>query len=111
MTMSISDTSNTLPKTKIWLSVWLSFMLVLVAALHTIELSTSNEARNELVLIEFTLLMIVILMSISNLISSLFYLLSNNTEDLLPSITSFFIAIMALTVAVFIDPETLLHAT
>ncbi len=112
MSMSITDTSTAYPKTKIWLSVWLSFMLVLVAILHTAELnSTEDPQGNELLLIEFTLLMIVILIGISNLISSLFYVLSNNTEDLLPSLTSFFIAVAALAIAVFIDPETLLYAT
>ncbi|NOQ37003.1 MAG: hypothetical protein GQ569_14120 [Methylococcaceae bacterium] len=110
MTTSITDTPLTnYPKTKIWLSVWLSFMLILVASLHTIELNSSEYVRrNELVLIEFTLLMIVLLIGISNLISSFFYLAVHNKEHLRPSLTSFFIAVMSLTIAIFIDPQTLL---
>lgn len=112
MTLSISDTSsNSLPKTKIWLSIWLSFMLVLVTILHAVENSSTYIHKNELVLIEFTLLIIVVLISISNLISSIFYLASNNKEHLRPSLTSFFIAIMSLTIAVIIDTETLLYST
>ena len=97
------------PKTKIWLSAWLSFMLILVAGLHTIESNTAYSPKNELVLIEFTLLMIVVLIGISNLVSSLYYLLSNNKEDLQPSLLSFFIAVSALTIAIILDAETLLQ--
>lgn len=111
MAISMSDTSKTSPKIKIWLSVWLSFMLVLVSMLHIIELNTEHYVhRNELILIEFTLLLIVIALVISNFIFSLYYLINHNKKYLQQSLTCFLIAMTSFLLSILIDPETILHS-
>jgi len=112
MAISFSDTSNTYPRTKTWLSVWLSFMLLLVSILHNVGLNTAHYShRNELVLIEFTLLSIIILFGFSHFISSLYYLINHNRKELQQSVICFIIILSTLVVAIFIDAETLLYAT
>ena len=110
--MSLNAASNTYPRTKIWLSVWLSFMLLLVSILHSVGLNTADYShRNELVLIEFTLLLVVILFGFSHLISSLYYLINSNRKELQQSIICFIIILSTLVIAIFIDAETLLYVT
>jgi cation transport ATPase len=112
MAMSLSETSNIYPRTKTWLSVWLSFMLLLVSILHNVELNTTHyPQKNELVLIEFTLLLIVILFGSSHFFSSLYYLINHNRRELQQSVTCFIIILSTLIIAIFIDAETLLYAT
>ncbi|MDQ7090654.1 MAG: hypothetical protein Q9M50_08415 [Methylococcales bacterium] len=108
MTMSISKASKAPLKTRVLLSVWLSFMLLLVSVLHTVELNSAHYGnRNELFLIEFTLFLIVILLGMSHLISSFFYIINNNRQNLHYSLTCLFIILVTLIIAFFLDPETL----
>ncbi len=112
MAMSLNDTSSTYPRTKVWLSVWLSFMLLLVSILHNFGVNTAHYShRNELILIEITLLLIVILFGLSHFISGLYYLINNNRKELQQSVICFIIILSTLVVAIFIDAETLLYVT
>jgi len=110
MIVSIHRISNTPFKIKTWLSIWLSFMLLLVSMLHATELNTAHyRHQNELVLIEFTSLFIVILLGVSNFISSFYYLINHNSQYLRQSLTCFLITIGSFILAILVDSETLLR--
>jgi len=113
MAISVSNPSSNLPKTILWLSIWLSSMLLLVAVLHAIQTDSLNNSpprQNELILIEFTLLLIVILIGVGNFFYALFCLCSNQPENLQSLLTSFCVAVSALAIACLIDPNTLFYA-
>ncbi len=102
--MSISLRSASSPNTKFWLSVWLSFMLLLVSTLHTIELHSSHYTQsNEIILIELTLLFAVIILSMGHLFLSFYYCLNHNKSSLSISLDCFFITLTSLILAIFID--------
>ena len=113
MAISVSTASSNLSRTILWLSIWLSSMLLLVAVLHAIQTDSlhSSPRQNELILIEFTLLLIVILIGVGNFFYALFCLCNNQPENLQSLLTSFCIAVSALAIACLIDPNTLLYAS
>ncbi|MCK4494326.1 MAG: hypothetical protein KAU26_09735 [Methylococcales bacterium] len=104
MSISLSSAPNHRPKTKFWLSIWLSFMLLLVSVLHTVELHSIHYTQStEIILIEITLLFVVICLSLGHLILSFYYGLNRNKPSLNSSIDCFFITLSALILAIFID--------
>ena len=104
MSISLSSASNSRSKTKFWLSIWLSFMLLLVSILHTVELHFIHYTQStEIILIEITLLFVVICLSIGHLVLSFYYGLNHNKPSLNISLDCFFITLSALILAIFID--------
>ncbi len=104
MSISLNSASNSRPKTKFWLSIWLSFMLLLVSILHTIELhSTHYTQSNEIILIELTLLFVVISLSLGHLFLSFYYCLNHNKSSLNISLDCVFVTLSSLILAIFID--------
>jgi hypothetical protein len=105
--MSLRLESNTRPRTQFWLSIWLSFMLLLVSILHTLDAhSVYYTPRNELVLIEFTLIFVVVLLGFGHLVLSFYYMINYNKPLLNRSLDCFFMTLSSLIMAIFMDVPT-----